>query len=475
MKYYLIIIIMLIAVGCDNPNEAYTFGCTDQQACNYNPNANVSDNSTCEYSDAYDTCCLLVQQDECGICDGNGISDGECDCDGNILDECGICNGNGISDGECDCQASTLDCEGVCGGDALEDCLGICNGDAEEDSCGICQGDGTSCNGCDGVANSGLEFDECGVCDGPGIESWACDCLGNTLDCQGICGGNAQFDECGICNENPLDDCTNCELQWEEVWTDNFNESINIQDNWNFEVWSPYTVNNELQAYTASTNNAYIENGNLVIKALRENLDLNNDGTPDTEYTSARLTTQNKRFYVYENNCGSCDGGKIKVEVRAKLPTGVGTWPAIWMMPNNSEYGSWPNSGEIDIMEHVGYDSNVIHSSVHNATNSGSLGGTNQTAYQTISNVEENYHTYGLIWSNDEIITFIDNEDNIVLDYNNSEESGYELWPYNKDFFIILNLAIGGTWGGINGIDNDAFPQYMYIDYVKVSELRCAN
>ena len=474
MKYCLIIIILFIA-GCDNPNEAYIFGCLDQNACNYNPNANVSDNDTCQYFDDLENCCLVIEQDECNICNGDGIAEGTCDCDANTLDECGICNGGGIQEDECDCNGNVLDCEGTCGGLIIEDCLGVCNGDASLDGCGVCNGDNTSCQGCDGIVNSGLELDECGICDGEGVEDWACDCNGNVLDCEGTCGGDAEFDECGVCNNNPSDDCTNCELEWHEVWTDNFDETINIQDNWNFEVWGPGMVNNEEQAYTASTNNAYVENGNLVIKALRENLDLNNDGTPDTEYTSARLTTQNKRFYVYENNCGDCDRGKIKIEVSAKLPTGVGTWPAIWMMPNNSEYGSWPNSGEIDIMEHVGYDSNTIHSSVHNATNSENLGGTNQTSSQVVSNVENSYHTYGLIWSNEEIITFIDNEENIVLDYNHPEQTNYELWPYDKEFFIILNLAIGGIWGGINGIDNDSFPQYMYIDYVKVSELRCSE
>ena len=155
------------------------------------------------------------------------------------------------------------------------------------------------------------------------------------------------------------------------------------------------------------------------------------------------------------------------------MPTGVGTWPAIWMMPNNSEYGSWPNSGEIDIMEHVGYDPNVIHSSVHNATNSGSLGGTNQTSSQLIVDVENNFHTYGLIWSDEEIVTYIDNEQNIVLDYDNPSLSSYEIWPYDKEFFIILNLAIGGTWGGVNGIDDSAFPEHMYVDYVRVYKLGC--
>ena len=162
MRYFSIILIFLSA-GCDNPNEAYVFGCTDESACNFNPNANVSDDDTCQYFDILENCCLISEQDECGECNGSGIQDGQCDCDGN-----------------------TLDCEGTCGGDILEDCNGVCNGDSIIDECGICNGDNSSCIGCDGEVNSGLEFDECGICDGEGIQDWACDCNGRVLDCEGV-------------------------------------------------------------------------------------------------------------------------------------------------------------------------------------------------------------------------------------------------------------------------------------------------
>ena len=467
MKYF-ITIFAIFFLTCENPNEPEIFGCINQNACNYNPNATVSDELSCLFADLSGNCCLLIEQDVCGICEGEGIPEESCDCSGNVLDECGVCGGSGISEESCDCAGSILDCNGVCGGGDIEDCEGICGGDSISDLCGICNGDSSSCEGCDGIPNSGLVLDECGVCDGPGLNSDGC-CNNETIDCNNICGGDGEYNECAECDT----DCT-CSLDWgEPIWSDNFDDDFINLNNWNFEVWWPGQVNNEEQAYTANPNNAHLENGNLVITALRENLDLNSDGIPDTEYTSARLTTANKFSTIYENTCGECDGGKIKVEVRAKLPTGTGTWPAIWMMPNNSEYGSWPNSGEIDIMEHVGYDPNVIHSSVHNATNSGSLGGTAQTASQSVSDVENNYHVYGLIWSDEEIITFIDNEENHVLEYNNIELSDYEYWPYDKEFFIILNLAIGGTWGGIQGIDDSVFPQNMYIDYVKVYKLNC--
>ena len=466
MKYF-ILIFSLFFLTCENPNEPEIFGCTDVSACNYNSEATILDINSCKFSDSLGGCCFLEEKDECDICNGEGIAEDNCDCIGNTLDECGICNGEGIAEGSCNCAGDILDCNDDCGGLAAQDCNGICGGDSSLDICGVCQGDGTSCLGCDGVANSGLIFDECGICNGSGLNSDGC-CAEEVIDCNNTCGGNAEYNQCAECDT----DCS-CFLDWNMIWSDEFDgEGINL-DYWNFEVWGPGQVNNEEQAYTASPNNASIESGNLVITALRENLDLNNDGTPDSEYSSARLTTANKFSTVYDNVCGDCDGGKVKVEVRAKLPKGTGTWPAIWMMPNNSEYGGWPSSGEIDIMEHVGYDSNVIHSSVHNATNSGSLGGTNQTSNQNVSDVEENYHTYGLIWSDKEILTYVDSEENILLDYDNPELSNYEVWPYDKEFFIILNLAIGGTWGGVNGIDSSIFPEHMYIDYVRVYKLNC--
>ena len=466
MKYF-ILMSSLLLLTCESPNEPEVFGCTNENACNYNSEATIADSESCQFADSEGECCFLEDQDQCGICNGGGIEEGDCDCAGNTLDECGICNGGGIEEGDCDCAGNTIDCNGDCGGVAIEDCNGICSGDTLLDSCGVCGGDGTSCQGCDGIANSGLIFDECGICDGSGLNPDGC-CGEQIVDCNGVCGGSGEYNQCAECDT----DCS-CSLDWNMIWNDEFDSDGIDLNNWNFEVWAPGQVNNEEQAYTASPNNAHVEDGDLIITALRENLDLDSDGIPDAEYSSARLTTANKFFTVYDNACGECDGGKIKVEVRAKLPKGTGTWPAIWMMPNNSEYGGWPNSGEIDIMEHVGYDSNVIHSSVHNATNSGGLGGTNQTAAQDVSDVEDNYHTYGLIWSDKEIVTFIDSEENSVLDYDNPNLSTYEVWPYDKDFFIILNLAIGGTWGGLNGIDTSIFPEHMYIDYVRVYKLEC--
>ena len=271
MKRFFLIFCFLF-ITCQNPNEPEIFGCTDSTACNYNSSATVLDIDSCQFSDSSGECCFLEQQDECGICNGDGIVEGSCDCEGNILDECGICNGGGIAEGECNCLGDTLDCNDECGGNAVEDCNGECGGSESVDVCGVCGGDGTSCIGCDGVANSGLVLDECGICDGEGLNSDGC-CAEDIIDCNGVCGGNAEYNQCAEC-----DTACSCELGWDMIWNDEFDsESINL-NNWNFEVWWPGQVNNEKQAYTSSTNNARLENDNLVITALRENLDLNNDG-----------------------------------------------------------------------------------------------------------------------------------------------------------------------------------------------------
>ncbi|MEC8362306.1 MAG: hypothetical protein VX002_08375, partial [Bacteroidota bacterium] len=160
-------------------------GCTDASACNYDASATYDDGS-----------CL--QTDECGLCGGDGIAEGACDCDGNVLDECGVCNGNGIAEGACDCDGNVLDECGVCGGDGIAEGACDCEGSIL-DECGICGGAGIAQGECDCDGNV---LDECGVCGGDGIAQGECDCEGNTLDALGFCGGTclADIDEDGVCD-----------------------------------------------------------------------------------------------------------------------------------------------------------------------------------------------------------------------------------------------------------------------------------
>ena len=251
----------------------------------------------------------------------------------------------------------------------------------------------------------------------------------------------------GSCDESCDEEVINYTL----VWDDDFDNSEIDLNKWNFEIgtgdwgWG----NNEAQYYTNDPENAYIEDGNLIIEAVHENYGGMN-------YTSARLTTKNKGDWRYG-----------KFEIRAKLPTGIGTWPAIWMLPTDWVYGGWPESGEIDIMEHVGYNPNWIHGTIHtDAYNH--MDGTQLGGQIHINDASSNFHIYSIVWSDESIKWYVD--DIQFYDFYNDQQDDFTTWPFNQDFHLILNLAIGGTWGGQQGIDDSAFPAQFKIDYVKIYE-----
>ena len=251
--------------------------------------------------------------------------------------------------------------------------------------------------------------------------------------------------------------CTECDSGPEEyilVWSDEFNGNEIDLNKWTFEVgngnwgWG----NGEHQYYTSRSENAFIEDGNLVIQALYENYNGYN-------YTSARMKTVNQGDWVY---------GKIKA--RIKVPSANGTWPAFWMMPTNSVYGGWPHSGEIDIMEHYGCDNLENHpeATVHNSTYNWN-GGIPPTSYEEfIATATSEFHDYELEWTESEL-KFSINGNWIGSYYNNN--SGWQQWPYNQEFYIILNLAIGSHFMSCE-TENNLFPQRYEIDYVRVYQLQ---
>ena len=155
------------------------------------------------------------------------------------------------------------------------------------------------------------------------------------------------------------------------------------------------------------------------------------------------------------------------VEVRAILPSGTGTWPAIWMLPTNWEYGGWPTSGEIDIMEHVGYQENFIHGTVHTKSYNHTLN-TQKGSSLHIDEVTSQFHVYKIQWLPNKIEFYIDDSLYYTFDNQDVECPTENEWPFDKEFNIILNLAIGGNWGGAQGVDNSFFPQSMMVDYVRV-------
>lgn len=229
------------------------------------------------------------------------------------------------------------------------------------------------------------------------------------------------------------------------IWSDEFDNDGQICDkNWYAEIIPPNNGswwNNELQYYTNSSNNLRVEDGLLKITALRENY-------KNKEFTSARIVSKDLFDFMYG-----------RVDVRAKLPKGGGTWPAIWMIGSNFDEVNWPQSGEIDIMEYDYYRKDKIHTTVHMADQNG------DPVYFTsiknnISNVSEEFHIYSLEWTSNELIFLIDNV--IVYSFKNNPT-----YPFNQKFFFILNVAVGGNFVG-NRVDTDFSEGVMEIDYVRV-------
>jgi beta-glucanase (GH16 family) len=244
---------------------------------------------------------------------------------------------------------------------------------------------------------------------------------------------------------------------WQLVWSDEFDtDGLPDSTRWNYDTrgneygWG----NNEKQWYTvANPENSRIENGILFITAKKE-------PTSGKDYSSARLTTKGKGDWLY-----------CKVEVRAKLPTGNGTWPAIWMLPTENTYGGWPKSGEIDIMEHVGFNPDTVFSTVHTGSFNHMIG-TQVGKKIGLPTATTEFHVYTTEWDENEIRSYVDGEHYFTFK-NNGE--GFEAWPFDQPFHLILNLAIGGGLGGQKGIDDSLFPHTFEVDYVRVYKQNPAN
>lgn len=231
------------------------------------------------------------------------------------------------------------------------------------------------------------------------------------------------------------------------VWSDEFNYSgLPDPKKWSYDTGGDGWGNNELEYYTANRlENARVENGHLIIEARKENRLWRN-------YTSARLITKGKGDWKYG-----------RIEVKAKLPKGVGSWPAIWMLASSTPM-KWPDDGEIDIMEHVGFDQGKIHGSIHTKSYN-HLIGTQKTAIINSDDCSEKFHVYGLEWNADTIKISVDNH--VYFSFGN-EHKGKNTWPFDTSFYLLLNIAVGGNWGGQKGVDDKAFPMKMEVDYVRV-------
>jgi beta-glucanase (GH16 family) len=236
-------------------------------------------------------------------------------------------------------------------------------------------------------------------------------------------------------------------------WADEFDkDGLPDATKWGYDEGGSGWGNNELQYYTkANIKNAHIDNGVLTIEAIKEKLDNRN-------YTSARLVTQGKNDFLYG-----------RVEARAKIPAGRGNWAAIWMLASQTDYGKqfWPDNGEIDILEHVGYDPGIIHSSVHTKAYNHMIN-TQKTSRAILDKWDTEFHLFRIDWTPDYVRAFIDGKQ--FFEFQNSK-SGWEQWPFDKKQHILMNLAIGGNWGGQKGVDDTIFPNKFQIDYIRVYAL----
>lgn len=236
------------------------------------------------------------------------------------------------------------------------------------------------------------------------------------------------------------------------VWSDEF-QYVGAPDStkWTYDLGNGCPEicgwgNDELEFYTNKPENTRVDGEYLIIELRQED-------QHDYPYTSARIKSTGQGHWTYG-----------RFEIRAKLPEGLGTWPAIWMLPTEWTYGGWPLSGEIDIMEKVGYSPDSIVASAHTAAYNHSLG-THKNGIGYIPDNSDVFHNYILEWNENEYQVFVD--DTLIFHYTNPNKSFAE-WPFDQKFHLILNIAFGGSWGGKHGIEPNDLPAKMLIDYVRV-------
>jgi PKD repeat protein len=223
------------------------------------------------------------------------------------------------------------------------------------------------------------------------------------------------------------------------LWSDEFNvDGAPNSSKWGYDLGAGGWGNNESQFYTNRPENIIVQNGVLKIKTIKESYSGSN-------YTSARILSKDKFSFKYG-----------KVEIKAKLPVGGGIWPALWMLGNNINTVGWPACGEIDIMEHVGSSPNKIYGTLHHP---GHSGGNADGGTTIISNATTEFHLYTLDWRADSIKFYVDNQ--LFYSFTNSASL-----PFNQNFFLIINCAIGGNFGG--AIDPNFTSSIFEIDYVRV-------
>ena len=241
---------------------------------------------------------------------------------------------------------------------------------------------------------------------------------------------------------------------WALVWNDEFDGPALNLEKWSFEIGGHGWGNNELQYYSDDDSTAFIQDGKLVIRA-----DLVPQGTGSSDnlryFSSARLRTSGKGDWRYG-----------RIEVKAKLALGQGIWPAIWMLPTDWMYGGWPESGEIDIMEHVGYDPGRVHGSIHTGSYNHKIN-TQRGGSKLLDKISSKFYVYAIEWYEDRIDFLID--DSKYFSFQNDGKNDFNTWPFNQRFHLLINIAVGGDWPG-SPDETTQFPTEMEVEYVRVYE-----
>lgn len=237
------------------------------------------------------------------------------------------------------------------------------------------------------------------------------------------------------------------------IWSDEFNYTGQPDSTkWNYDLgdgcpdvcgWG----NDEAEFYTSDLKNVRVENDKLIIEA-------HHDSLGGKAYTSSRIKSKLKGDWLYG-----------RIEVKAKLPHGRGTWPAIWMLSTDWKYGGWPASGEIDIMEHVGYDPGVVHGTIHTESYN-HIKHTQKEGKITVTDTQDQFHIYAIDWLENRIDFYVD--DKMYHSVIKGANDTFNEWPFDQRFHLIMNIAVGGGWGGVQGIDDSIWPQKMEVEYVRV-------
>lgn len=204
--------------------------------------------------------------------------------------------------------------------------------------------------------------------------------------------------------------------------------------------------NNELEYYTDRPENIFFQDGKLIIEARKENYS-------GKTYTSSKILTSGKKSFKFG-----------RIDIRAKLPKGKGIWPAFWLLPQNNVYGGWPSSGEIDLMEMIGHEAGRVYGTIHYGPGPGSIQISRNYNLPSGIIFNDEFHVFSLEWKQDQLKWFVDG--NLYSTVNKSD-LGASNYPFNENFFLIFNLAVGGNWPG-NPDASTYFPQWLIVDYVRL-------